>query len=88
VVIGPAVALILWLGIGARRMLLVAGSLLVVAVPAIYLLFPAHGQHGFDSKYAIEHLGAHWVGVAAVVLLIVALGRMLRTLRQHASARG
>jgi hypothetical protein len=88
VVIGPAVGLILWRGIGARRMLLVAGALLVVAVPPIYLLFPAHGQHGFDSKYAIEHLGAHWVGVAAVVLLILALGRMLRTLRRDASARG
>jgi hypothetical protein len=87
VLIGPAVALILWRGIGARRMLLVAAGLLVVAVPAIYLIFPAHGTHGFDNEYATEHLGAHWVAVAAAVLLIVALWRMLSQLRRNASAR-
>jgi arabinofuranan 3-O-arabinosyltransferase len=88
VLIGPAVALILWRGIGARRMLLVAAGLLVVAVPAIYLLFPAHGTHGFDNEYATAHLGAHWVAVAAAVLLILALWRMLSQLRRNASARG
>jgi arabinofuranan 3-O-arabinosyltransferase len=88
VLIGPAVALILWRGIGARRMLLVAAGLLVVAVPAIYLLFPAHDRHGFDNEYASAHLGAHWVAVAAAVLLILALWRMLSQLRRNASARG
>jgi len=88
VLIGPAVALILWRGVGARRMLLAAGGLLVVVVPAIYLLFPAHSRYGFDNEYATEHLGAHWVAVAAVVLLIVALWRMLSQMRRGASARG
>jgi MYXO-CTERM domain-containing protein len=36
---------------------------------------------GHNSSYAADALGAHWVAVAAFVLLALALWRMLR--RRH-----
>jgi hypothetical protein len=51
--------------------------LLTVVVPAIYVIFPATDRGGYDPAYPVERLGAHWVTVAAVVLLILALARTL-----------
>ncbi|HKP90814.1 MAG TPA: hypothetical protein VJT75_12685, partial [Thermoleophilaceae bacterium] len=73
VVIAPAVALILWRGWSPRVLILAAGALLTVVVPVVYLLFPGDDRGGYDTEYAVEHLGAHWVTVAAVVLLVVAV---------------
>ena len=81
VVIGPAVALLLWRGVGARHLVLAAGALLTVVVPALYVLFPAKDRGGYNTEYALEELGAHWVTVAAVVLLGLALWRSLSTAR-------
>jgi hypothetical protein len=77
VFIGPAVALLLWRGAGTRSLLLAAGALLVLVLPALYLLFPAEDRGGYNTEYAQELLGAHWVAVAAFVLLALALGRMI-----------
>jgi arabinofuranan 3-O-arabinosyltransferase len=77
VVIAPAVMLICWRGIGARALTLVAGVLLAVVVPAIYLSEPFHNHGGYDFNYAIDLIYAHWAAVAAVVLLTVALARTL-----------
>jgi arabinofuranan 3-O-arabinosyltransferase len=79
VAIAPAVALILWRGWSPRWLILTAGALLVVVVPALYLIFPGTDRGGYDTDYAAEHLGAHWVAVAALVLLLVALARILST---------
>jgi arabinofuranan 3-O-arabinosyltransferase len=79
VVIAPAVALILWRGWSPRALILAAGALLVIVVPVLYLLFPGQDRGGYDTEYAVEHLGAHWVAVAAVVLLLMALARTLNT---------
>jgi hypothetical protein len=76
-VIAPAVALILWRGLTPRQLLLAAGALLVIVVPLLYLLFPAEDRGGYNTDYAVEHLGAHWVAVGAVVLLILALSSTL-----------
>jgi arabinofuranan 3-O-arabinosyltransferase len=73
VVIGPVVALVLWRGMSPRAMLMTAGALLAIVVPALYLIFPANDHGGFDTSYPVERLGAHWVTVGAVVLLIFAL---------------
>jgi arabinofuranan 3-O-arabinosyltransferase len=78
VVIGPAVALIVWRGISTRLMIMAAGALLAIVVPAVYLIFPATNRGGYDPAYPVERLGAHWVTVAAMVLLILALARTLR----------
>ncbi len=78
---GPPVwvglTLILWRGIGARALTLAAGALLALAVPVLYVLFPGPDRGGFNPEYAVKHLGAHWVAVAAYVLLVAALARTL-----------
>jgi arabinofuranan 3-O-arabinosyltransferase len=55
-------------GVGARRLFALAGALLA-AIPVIYLAFTSSDapRHAFD--YAIDHIGAHWVAVAAVCCL-------------------
>jgi hypothetical protein len=90
VVVGPAFALILWRGIGTVTVLKGAGALLIVVIPLLYLIFPGQNQGGWDVDYAPEHLGAHWVAVAAFALLALALARDLSTatgLRRGGRAR-
>jgi hypothetical protein len=77
VVIGPAVALLLWRGVGPPALAAVAGALVAIVVPAIYLLFPPDDAGGFDSEFAADLTGAHWVAVAAWVLLALAVGLTL-----------
>ena len=72
-VLGPLTALILWRGMPVSRLLTAAGALLVVAVPAVYLIFPGIDQGGYDFGYASQHLGAHWLTVGAFALLALAL---------------
>ena len=69
VVIGPAVALLLWRGVGPGALALTAGVLAGVVLPAIYLLFPPDDAGGFNSEFAADLTGAHWVAVAVWVLL-------------------
>ena len=76
-VAGPLIALILWRGVGTRSLILAAGALLAVAVPAVYALFLPRDRGGFNSDYAPDLLGAHWLGVAAWLLLALALLRTL-----------
>ena len=81
IVIAPVVALICWRGIGAWALTLAAAVLLVAVVPAIYLSEPFRNLGGYDFNYAIDLIAAHWVAVAAVVLLLVALARTLSEAR-------
>jgi hypothetical protein len=85
VVIGPVTALVLWRGISAKQMITIAGALLAIVVPAVYLIFPATDRGGYGPAYPVERLGAHWVTVGAVVLLILALGRQLLSTASRAS---
>ncbi len=73
----PLTAFALWRGIGARWLILLAGGLLVIVVPILYLLHPGDESGGSYATYAYDHIRAHWVGVAAVGLLIGALWRTL-----------
>ncbi len=79
VVIGPAFALILWRGVPTGRLIVFAGVLLVLVVPLLYVLFPGQDQGGYDNRFAIRHLGAHWVAAGAFALLVLALARDLST---------
>jgi hypothetical protein len=73
----PLVALILWRGIGARPLALAAGALLALE-PAIYLVFlPSDRGGGYNFNYPLDLVGAHWVAVAALVLLAFSLWRRL-----------
>lgn len=73
--IGPAVAVVLWRGVGPRALALAAGGLLAIAVPAIYLAFMPADRGGYNADYPMDLIGAHWVAVAAWVLLALALAR-------------
>ena len=55
-------------------------------MPLLYLVFPAINQGGYRYSYAIDHLFAHWAAVAAVILIIVALGYNLITIRNQVNA--
>jgi hypothetical protein len=79
VAIFAGVTLVVWLGIGPRLLAMVAGALLAVAVPALYLLVPARDFGGYDPGYASDHIAAHWVGVAAFTLLAIALAQIVST---------
>jgi hypothetical protein len=85
--IGPVTALVLWRGITPRQMIMAAGALLAIVVPAVYVIFPATDRGGYGPAYPVERLGAHWVTVGAVVLLILALARQLSTASRASRAR-
>jgi hypothetical protein len=77
VVAFPLLTLVLWRGVGARPLALAAGGLLALE-PLIYVLFePEKRGGGYNTNYATELIGAHWVAVAAFVLLALALWRTL-----------
>ncbi|HEY2601400.1 MAG TPA: alpha-(1-_3)-arabinofuranosyltransferase family protein [Thermoleophilaceae bacterium] len=86
---GPCIALLLWRGVPARKLILWAGGLLVIAVPLIYLIWPAANRGGYNNDYAADHIGANWVAVAAYVLLLLGLAMTLSTAtrRSRAAAR-
>ncbi len=84
---GPAVAVLLWRGVGSRRLTIAAGALLVLAVPLVYLIWPASNRGGYNNEYATHHLGAHWVAVAAFLLLALALARTLAVSRATRRSR-
>jgi len=77
VVLGPLTALVLWRGVGVRALIAVAGALLIVVVPALYVLDPARDRGGYSTTYALDHLGAHWVTAGALAALGLALVRTL-----------
>jgi hypothetical protein len=88
VVIGPAVALAMWRGVSARTLIAAAGVLLAVVVPVLYVLFPGTDRGGYDTAYPVQHLGAHWVAVGALVMLVLALARTLGVSRASRTNRG
>jgi hypothetical protein len=56
-------------------------------VPALYVLSPANDRGGYNNRYPVEQLEAHWVAVAATVLLITALAKTLSTARRSSGDR-
>jgi arabinofuranan 3-O-arabinosyltransferase len=77
VVLGPLVALVLWRGVPTRVLCLAAGLLLGVVVPLCYAIASPADRGGWNTDYAKEVLGAHWVAAAAFALLVVAVGRSI-----------
>jgi hypothetical protein len=82
----PLLALALWRGVTDRALGLLAGVLLGVVVPAIYVGVAVLGDRrhvlgGNSTQFAADRLAAHWVGVAAFVLLAIVLWRTLAAVR-------
>ncbi|HEY3728102.1 MAG TPA: alpha-(1-_3)-arabinofuranosyltransferase family protein [Solirubrobacteraceae bacterium] len=67
--IAVGLLIIFWAGIGPRVLAATAGVLLGVVVPVVYLITNPHNEGGYNFDYSVQLIYAHWVGVAAVVLL-------------------
>ena len=78
----PVLAVILWRGVGPRPLTLAAGALLGVVIPLLYIIDAPSSAGGNHYGYATQHLTAHWVAVAAIGLLFVALWRTLAAARK------
>jgi thiamine transporter ThiT len=81
VVLGPLLGIALWRGVTARRLTQLAGGLLVIVVPAIYLLHPVRNLGGYNPNYANVQIDAHFVAVLAFCALGYALVRALGDMR-------
>jgi hypothetical protein len=84
VLIFPALAFILWRGIGPRPLTAIAAGLLGIAVPLTYLLTSPENQGGYNFEYGSDLIWAHWLAVAALVLLMAACGRAVLDARRAA----
>jgi len=84
VVIFPLLTLILWRGVGSRQLTGIAAGLLGVVVPILYVAISPRNQGGFNFEYSVELIWAHWAGVGALVLLMVACWRTLAAARAPA----
>jgi hypothetical protein len=82
--IAIGVFVVLWRGIGARGLIAAAAALLLVAVPVLTLAVPVEDRGGYNPEYPVDRLPVHWVTVAAVILLALAL---VRGVRRPGSAR-
>jgi hypothetical protein len=83
--IALATFLILWRGIGVRALVTAAGALLLVAVPVLTLAIGVEDRGGYNPEYAQVRIAVHWVAVAAVILLVLALARVLGAARRRRS---
>ena len=69
----------------ARRSSRRAGALLLVAVPVLTLAIGVEDRGGYNPEYAQVRIAVHWVAVAAVILLVLALARVLGAARRRRS---
>jgi arabinofuranan 3-O-arabinosyltransferase len=77
----PIVALLLWRGARVQRLIQAAFVLLAVGTPVAYLLAKWDDRGGYNTYYAVDHRYGHWVAVAGVCLLFIALWRTLARAR-------
>jgi arabinofuranan 3-O-arabinosyltransferase len=69
VVIAPLLTLIFWRGIGPRALAATAAALTGIAIPVAYLITQPPNKGGYNFDYSSALMYAHWMGVAAVILL-------------------
>jgi arabinofuranan 3-O-arabinosyltransferase len=72
------VTLVLWRGYRTRTLIVAGAALLGLAVPLAYVIAQPRNQGGYGFGYATQTIAAHWLGVAAVVLLALSLWRIIR----------
>jgi arabinofuranan 3-O-arabinosyltransferase len=86
IVIAVGLFVIFWRGYGPRALAAAAGALLLVAVPIAYLIGDPRNQGGYNFNYSVELIDAHWLGVAAVIMLGLA-GWMTLSAARHRARR-
>ena len=82
-VLGPVVGLLLWRGVTNRVLFLIAGGLLAVVVPVLYVAVPVVDHGGYNSSYSGDLVSAHWVAVVAVSLAGLAMVRIIFEARRR-----
>jgi len=70
--------ILLWRALPTRTLIVAAAVLLGLAVPVAYAVAQPHNQGGYGFGYATQTIGAHWLGVAAWVMLALVLWRIIR----------
>jgi hypothetical protein len=75
-VLAPLTFLVLWRGLSARTLALLAGGILLVVVPILHLAVGLPGE-GYDTNYAVQRIAEHWLAVGAVCALAGALALTL-----------
>ena len=81
VVIFPLLTVILWRAVRSRLLTSIAAGLLGVVVPVMYAAISPKNRGGYNFEYSRELIWAHWVGVLAIVLLMVVCWRALAAAR-------
>jgi hypothetical protein len=77
----PLLTLALWRDFSVRALGLGAAGLLGVVIPVIYLITSPNNRGGYNFAYSVELIWAHWIGVAVIVLLALASGKLMRAAR-------
>ncbi|MFZ1992714.1 MAG: hypothetical protein WAU75_01285, partial [Solirubrobacteraceae bacterium] len=83
IVIAAGLFVIFWRGYGPRALAGAAGAVLLVAVPIAYVITAPRNQGGYNFNYSVELIDAHWLGVAAVILLGLAVWMTLAAARRR-----
>jgi hypothetical protein len=81
VAIFPLLTLVLWRAVPVRTLTLAAAVALGVVVPILYAVISPRNRGGFNFEYSTELIWAHWVGVVALVTLMVVCWRSLAAAR-------
>ncbi|MGH2892538.1 MAG: hypothetical protein ACRDPM_04610, partial [Solirubrobacteraceae bacterium] len=87
IAIAVGLFVIFWRGYGPRALAAAAGAVLLVAVPIAYLITDPRNQGGYNFNYSVELIGAHWLGVAAVIMLGLAVWMTVSATRRRRRAR-
>ncbi len=69
----PLLAFVLWRGFGPATLTWAGAALLGIVVPITYLIVSPTNQGGYNFAYSTKLIAAHWFGVAAIVLLALAV---------------
>jgi arabinofuranan 3-O-arabinosyltransferase len=84
----PILTLLLWRGARSRPLTAAAAGLLGVAVPILYVVYSPRDRGGFNFEYSRDLIWAHWVAVAAFILLMLACWRMIAAARRESALSG
>ena len=75
------VFVVLYRGIGAKQLAFAGGAILAIAVPILTILIRPENRGGYNPEYSADRIVVHWVAVAGITLLVLALARELSRAR-------
>ena len=86
-VLAPLTFLVLWRGVSARTLALLAGGILLLLLPVLHVAVGLPGE-GYDTNYAVQRIAEHWLAVVAVCALAGALWLTLSPARARRRGPG